>query len=71
MLQFDSTLAEMITILFVITSKVLKIVCEGEKFCKRDRQKDLDVSSVEMITIFFVNSGNDHNFFSSGGIGHT
>ena len=33
--QFDSSLVEMITILFVITSKVSKIVCEGEKFCKR------------------------------------
>ena len=26
---------------------------------------------VEIITTFFVNGGNDHNFFSSGGIGHT
>ena len=33
--QFDSSLVEMITILFAITSKVLKIVCEGEKFRKK------------------------------------
>ena len=43
----------------------------AELFTLQTIPKDLDVSSVEMITIFFVNSGNDHNFFSSGGIGHT